>query len=177
MVRFQPSRDVIAVCGVFRDVYVPNLKFCTTDLVFNWNGLPLVHKVPPKSFESMVRFQPLRDVIAVCGVFRDVFVPNLKFFTTELSFDWNALPSLHKVPQKNFEVCGEVSTNKGRNCHMCGFLGTSRDVYVPNLKYCTTELNFDWNALPLFHTVPQKSFEVYGEVSTIKGRNYHMCGF
>ena len=60
---------------------------------------------------------------------------------------------------------------------MCGFLGTSRDVYVPNLKYHTTELKFDWNVLPLFHTVPQKSFEVYGEVSTIKGRNCHMCGF
>jgi len=51
MVRFQPSRDVIAMCGVFRDVYVPNLKFCTTDLIFDWNGWPLVHKVPPKSFE------------------------------------------------------------------------------------------------------------------------------
>jgi len=96
MVRFKPSRDVSN----------PNLKNHTTES------------------ESLSLYMPTRLVFGIYGSIAEVrdvrvfYVPNLRFRSTELGFDSNALLLVHKVPPKSFEVYGEVSTIEGRNCYV-----------------------------------------------------------
>ena len=90
----------------------------------------------------MVRFKPSRDVSN----------PNLKNHTSQ-----SESLSVYVPTQLVFGIYGCIPEVRDVRCF-----------YVPNLRFCTTELGFDCNALLLVNKVAPKSFEVYGEVSTIE---------
>ena len=75
VVRFQPSRDVIAIYVVFqgRPGTFTSLTSNITPRSSNSIGMHCRCSIQclKKVLRSMVRFQPSRDVIAICVVFRD----------------------------------------------------------------------------------------------------------